>query len=668
MKYPNSSKAYFVEEIFGTSVEDSYRWMENETDERLKVWIDEQNKVTQSVLEQIEGKDQIKERLKSLYNYPKYDDVRVIGENIIYQYNDGLNNQSIYYIQKGLDGQAKVLLDPNTLSEGGTVAIDLNGASKDNRYLAYLQADAGSDWHEIRIIDLETLEILEDKLEWVKFTFVSWKDHGFYYSAYEKPDEDKALSQKNTNMKVYYHVLGQSQDQDVLVYSDDDNPLRYHSTFVTEDLKNLILISRQGTYGSQVGVLKDHKLEPVFEGFDTQQIYINSKGSKAYFISDEQAENKKVVCLDTESLEVSCIIEESDDNIQTAHIVRDKLIVTYLKDVKSIVKVYSLQGDYMGDIDLPGIGTPFNFTSSDNYNQVFFSYTSYISPTTLFAYDFELQRTGVFKESKISYDSSDYITEQIFSKSKDGTMIPSFVTYKKGTSLNGSNPTMLYAYGGFNNAVKPNFKPSVIYFIEQGGIHVEAGIRGGSEYGQAWHKDGMLFKKQNVFDDFISVAEDLIQRKYTSKEHLAASGRSNGGLLMGAILNQRPDLFKVVFPIVGVMDMLRYHRFTVGWGWAVEYGNPEEKEHFENIIKYSPYHNIKDKDYPATMVLTADHDDRVVPSHSFKYISRLQETNTSDYPVIIRIDKDAGHGAGKSVEKLMDEESDKLSFMLSYIK
>jgi len=371
--------------------------------------------------------------------------------------------------------------------------------------------------------------------------------------------------------------------------------------------------------------------------------------------------------LNTLTLEVSPVIQESKNNIQEVYMEKDKLIVIYLVDVKSVVKVYSLKGDFENEIKLPGIGTPFNFTSSDDYNQIFFGLTSYIQPTSFYMYDFRNQSTTVFKTSKVNYDISEYTTEQIFTKSKDGTLIPSFVTFKKGLILNGKNPTMLYAYGGFNSAVKPNYKPSVIYFIEQGGVHVEAGIRGGSEYGEKWHKDGMLFNKQNVFDDFISVAEALIEEKYTSKKHLAISGRSNGGLLMGAVVNQRPDLFSVVFPTVGVMDMLRYHRFTIGWGWAVEYGNPDEKEHFDNVVKYSPLHNIESKDYPAIMVLTADHDDRVVPAHSFKYIARLQEKNTSDNPTLIRIDKNSGHGAGKSTEKLIDENVDIFTFLFKFI-
>jgi len=667
MMYPDSKKEHFVENIFGKEVEDSYRWMEDESNESLEGWIEEQNALTQSILSKTGNKNDIKTRLESLYNYSKYDDVRVVGENIIFQYNDGQNSQSIFYIQKGLNGIPKVLIDPNTLSENGTVSIDLNGVSKDNRYISYLQASAGSDWHEVRVVDLHTGELLEDKLEWVKFTLVSWKGNGFYYSAFDKPEEGKVLSEKNTDMKIFYHVLGEPQSKDEMIYSDPKNPLRYHMAYVTKNEKSLILASREGTYGSEIKVLSDGGFVTVFSGFDTQQMYIGSKNEYVYFVSDENAENMKVVMLNTLTLEVSTVIEESKDNIQDVYIEKDKLIVIYLVDVKSVVKVYSLEGDFENEIKLPGIGTPFNFTSSDDYNKIFFGFTSYIQPTSFYMYDFRNQSTTVFKTSKVNYDISEYTTELIFTKSKDGTLIPSFVTYKKGLILNGKNPTMLYAYGGFNSAVKPNFKPSVIYFIEQGGIHVEAGIRGGSEYGEKWHKDGMLFNKQNVFDDFISVAEALIEEKYTSKKHLAISGRSNGGLLMGAVVNQRPDLFSVVFPTVGVMDMLRYHRFTIGWGWAVEYGNPDEKEHFDNVVKYSPLHNIESKDYPAIMVLTADHDDRVVPAHSFKYIARLQEKNTSDNPTLIRIDKNSGHGAGKSTEKLIDENVDIFTFLFKFI-
>ncbi len=671
MKYPNSRKEHLVENMFGRDVEDSYRWMEDESNNNLAVWIDEQNELTQSHLNNIGDKSKIKDRLETLFNYSKYENVRVVGENIIFAYNDGLQNQSVYYIQKGINGTPEVLIDPNTLSDDGTVAVHLNGHSKDNQYITYLQSSAGSDWHEIGIIDLNTLNILEDKLDWVKFTFTSWQKDGFYYSAFDAPESGKVLSGKNTGMKVFYHILGQPQSEDKEIFSDEANPLRYHTVFVTEDEKSLILSSREGTYGGEIKLLSEGtkgSFKRIFKGFDSEQKYFGSKDEFAYFVSDENAGNKKVVKLNTLTLEVEIIIEESKSNLQSVYMVKDKLIVIYLEDVKSVIKSHDLNGQYENDLELPDVGTPFDFTTSDDFDEIFYGFTSYIQPTGFYSFKLNDLKSKVFKTSEVSYDISDYVTEQVFSKSKDGTMIPSFVTYKKGIKLNGQNPTMLYAYGGFNNAINPHFNPAIIYFIERGGVHVEANIRGGSEYGEAWHKAGMLHNKQNVYDDFISVAETLIEKKYTSKDHLAISGRSNGGLLMGAIANQRPDLFSVVFPAVGVMDMMRYHLFTIGWGWVVEYGNPEEETHFNNIIKYSPLHNIESKDYPATMVFTADHDDRVVPAHSFKYIAKLQEENTSDKPMLIRIDKNSGHGAGKSTAKLIEEEADKFTFLFNHIK
>jgi prolyl oligopeptidase len=671
IKYPNSKKEYLVENLFGTEVEDSYRWMENESNEALKTWIDNQNDLTHSHLDDIDGKSKIKERLETLFNYSKYESIRVVGEHIIYAYNEGLQNQNVYYIQKGIDGTPKVLIDPNTLSDDGTVAVDLNGHSKDNRYITYLQSSAGSDWHVIRVIDLNTLELLEDKLQWVKFTFTSWENDGFYYSAFEAPESNKVLSEKNTDMKVFYHKLGQPQSDDKEIFSDIENPLRYHNVLVTEDEKALILSSRGGTYGGEIKLLSEGtkgSFEVIFGGFDSEQRYVGSRDEFAFFVSDENAENKKVLKLNTLTLEIETVIEESKLNIQNLYMKKEKLIVVYSEDVKSVVRIHNINGQYESELVLPDVGTPFNFDTSEDFDEIFYGFTSYVQPVGFYSFKLEDLKSNAFKISEVSYDISDYVTEQVFSKSKDGTMIPSFVTYKKGLDLNGTNPTMLYAYGGFNVPISPSFKPAVIYFIERGGVHVEANIRGGSEYGETWHKAGMLHNKQNVYDDFIAVAENLIEMKYTSKDYLAISGRSNGGLLMGAVSNQRPDLFSVVFPAVGVMDMVRYHKFTIGWGWAVEYGNPDEAVHFNNIIKYSPLHNIEEKDYPATMVFTADHDDRVVPAHSFKYIARLQEKNTSDKPMLIRVDINSGHGAGISTEKKINEEADKFAFLFHHIK
>lgn len=667
MKYPDSRKENLVEDKFGVTVTDNYRWMEDETNEYLSNWVDEQNSITQSYLNQIPLRDELKETLNTLHNFNEYNQVRVIGNYIVSEYKEGLSPQNVFYIQKGKEGKKEVLLDPNTLSDDGTVAITLNGHSKDNRYLSYLQAAAGSDWHVIKVIDLETKEVLKDQLEWIKGTYVSWQGQGFYYSAFDAPKTDKVLTDQNTGMKVFYHVLGTDQKSDELIYSDEEHPRRYHGIFTSVNEKALILTSRQGTSGSEVLIKAqgEDAFDVVFPGFNSSQQYFGSKDNLGYFLSDEDAIHKTIISVDLTTLEKKIVLAPSEYPISSCYIIKDKLFVNYLKDVTSFVSVFDLNGVFEQTLELPGLGTSFAFTSSDQLEEVFYGFTSFSKPTTFYQYDLNTKISKEFATSQMTYDTDAYVTEQIFSKSNDGTMIPSFVTYKKGLVMNGNNPTLLYAYGGFNVSLTPFFNPSTLCFLEKGGIYVVANLRGGDEYGEAWHKAGMLLNKQNVFDDFISVAEDLIERKYTSKEKLAISGGSNGGLLIGAVVNQRPDLFAVSLPAVGVMDMLRYHKFTIGWGWAVEYGNPDEEVHFNNLIKYSPLHNIEKKDYPATMVFTADHDDRVVPAHSFKYTARLQELNTSHHPVLIRVDKKSGHGAGKSIDKWIQEDADKYAFILN---
>ncbi len=670
MRYPDSRKAELYEKFFGKEVEDSYRWMEDGSNVHLGDWVDAQNELTHNYLNSLGTKDDIKKSLKDLFDYSKYRIVNIIGENIIYSLNDGLQSQGVYYIQKGLEGSPVVLIDPNELSSDGTVAVNLSGHSKDNRYLAYMQSNAGSDWQVIKVIDLLTCEVLEDELNWVKFTSISWKGNGFYYSAFDAPSEGDVLVEQNKTQKVFFHVLGTSQETDKVVY-EGSSELGFHNLVVTKDEASLVLFSSQGTYGNDVKLLSSGtgmEFKTIFEGFDFSRDYIGSKDEYAYFVTDEGSENGRVIRVNTLTLKTDTIIPEAKHNIDIIDIVKDKLIVEYLEDVVATVKIFSLEGEFEGELELPGIGSPFGFVSSDSFDEIFYGFTSFNAPSIYYSFTLDDLKSKEYRKADLSFEPSDYVTEQIFTKSNDGTMVPSFVTYKRGIVLDGTNPTLLYAYGGFNVTLTPVFSPANMYLLQRGGIYVLANIRGGSEYGEAWHKDGMLYNKQNVFDDFISVAEDLIERKYTSKDHLAVAGGSNGGLLIGAVVNQRPDLFKVAFPAVGVMDMMRYHKFTIGWGWVVEYGNPEEETHFNNIIKYSPLHNIEKKHYPATMVLTADHDDRVVPAHSFKYIARLQELNTSNNPMLIRIDKQSGHGAGKSTEKWIDEAADKFAFMFDHIK
>jgi len=516
-------------------------------------------------------------------------------------------------------------------------------------------------------MDLEKKQLLEDELNWVKFTLVSWYKDGFFYSAYTQPEEGKELSAKNEHMKVYYHKLGGKQSQDKLIFSDPSHPLRFHGIQVSEDETCLILNTSEGTYGNETRVRRidaqDDEFRLLFKGFDNTFEYIGSEGEELFFLTDKDASNKKIVKAHAITLEVRDLIAEADDTLENAWKIGDKVVCHYLKDVVSKAYLFDTTGKLQKEIKMPGIGSAYEFDGDKEMTSMFFTFGSFSSPVEIYSLDLVTGEPKRFKERTLSFDPTEFITEQIFCESKDGTKVPVFITRKKDLICDGKNPTLLYAYGGFNISLTPSFDPSIIYLLERGGIFAQANLRGGAEYGEAWHKGGMLLNKQNVFDDFIAAAQCLIERKYTSSQYLAIHGRSNGGLLMGAVTNQRPDLFRVVFAQVGVMDMLRYHKFTIGWGWAVEYGNPEEEEHFKNILKYSPLHNIQEKDYPSVMVMTADHDDRVVPAHSFKYIATLQEKNTSANPVLIRVDQKAGHGLGKSIEKLIEENVDKLAFL-----
>ena len=664
--YPVSKKQETLERKFDTLIEDPYRWMENESDPDLKAWIEGQNNLTHNYLKENSNRQAIMERLKDLYDYPKYDLIKVVGSWVIYSHNQGLLNQPIYYRYDVKSQETEEILNPNKFSEDGSVSVTLNGWSKDHRYMAFLKSKAGSDWQEINVLDLKTKEILSDVITWVKFTLVSWYKDGFYYSAYEKPQAGKILSEKNQNMKVYYHKLGQKVSEDKVIYEDKDHPLRYHTLHVSRDEKNIVLSSSQGTYGNVLKIKEeDGTFRPLFSDFSNTHRYIGGYGDWIYILTDKEAPNKKIIKVNRKSLQVEDLIIEKDLILEDAYLINDKIIIKYFEDVISKIYVYNLYGEFEDQITLPGIGSVYHLAGSDDIEEIYFSFGSFIEPKALYAYNLHKKETKVFKSSKVNFDASKYVSKQIFCKSKDGTVVPAFLTYSKTMKQTGKNPTLLYAYGGFNLSLTPTYDPSVIYLLEQGGIFCVANIRGGSEYGDAWHRAGMGYNKQNVFDDFIGVAEKLIGDNYTSADYLAIQGRSNGGLLIGAVINQRPDLFKVAFPQVGVMDMLRYHKFTIGWGWAVEYGSPEEESHFRNILAYSPLHNIKSQDYPAVMVMTADHDDRVVPAHSYKYISTLQEKNTGKLPSLIRIDKDSGHGLGKSVEKLIEENADKYGFLFS---
>lgn len=661
MIYPKSKKISQTDVLFGISVEDPYRWMENEQDPALATWIQEQNQTTNKYLQSLPNRSEIKERLKTLHHFDRFTSMMTVGDSLIYALKSGLQNQPVYYIDRP-DQSPMVLIDPNERSIDGTVAVTLGNASHEHRYVSFFESHSGSDWQTIYIIDLQTGTQLKDHIEWVKYTNIAWKGTGFYYSGYEKPHEGKELSEKNSDLRVYYHALGTEQSEDQLIFEDSKHPLRYHTLMISEDEQHLILQSSEGTYGSEIQYrsVEEDQFQIIFPGFDYNYDFIGSSGDVLYFQTNDHANLNKVMAYHTKKGNQENILEGNNRILEQSDVINHQLITLWSKDVSSQLEIYTLDGTLCTEIQLPGKGSVYQFDAND---RLYYSYGSFTIPTTFYVADIKTGISSVYKQSQCSFDSNQFITEQIFCPSKDGTQIPVFLTYHKELKKNGHNPTLLYAYGGFSISLPPAFNPSIIYFLEQGGIYAQASLRGGFEYGESWHKGGMLLQKQNVFDDFIGVAETLIEKKYTSPQHLGIQGGSNGGLLMGAVLNQRPDLFAVAFPQVGVMDMIRYHKFTIGWGWTVEYGSPDEEQHFHNIFHYSPLHNITEKPYPAVMVMTADHDDRVVPAHSFKYIATLQEKNTSDHPTLIRIESKAGHGAGKSTEKLIQEHSDMFAML-----
>ncbi len=671
LTYPITAKSDQVDDYFGVKVSDPYRWLENDTAEDVKKWVTEENKVTFGYLEKIPFRNKIKERLTDIFNYPKYSNPFRAGEYYFFSKNDGLQNQSVIYYQKGLDGKPEVFLDPNTMSSDGTAAVSLLGFSKDKKYVAYAINQSGSDWQTIYVMEVATKKLMSDKLEWVKFSGASWKNNGFYYARYDAPPKGKEFSQKNEYHKIYYHRLGDTQDKDVLVYENKDKPLRYYGASVTEDERFLIIYVSEGTDGTEMyykdlqSNQKDFGL--LFAGFQDNYSVINNIGDKLLVQTDAGAPNQRVILVDPKNPKKENwkdVIPEKPELLESAATGGGKLFVSYLKDVTTHVYQYSLEGNLEHEIALPALGTAFGFSGDKEDALIFYTFTSFTYPPTIYKYDIASGKSDIWQKSDVKFNPDEYQTKQVFYNSKDGTKVPMFLVYKKGIKLDGNNPTLLYGYGGFNISLTPSFSTSRLILLENGGIFVMANIRGGGEYGEKWHNEGKLLKKQNVFDDFIAAAEYLIKEKYTSSSKLAIQGGSNGGLLVGACMLQRPDLYRVAFPAVGVMDMLRYHKFTVGWGWAVEYGSSDSLENFKNLYAYSPLHNIKEGvEYPATMVTTADHDDRVVPAHSFKFIATLQERYKGNRPQVIRIDVKAGHGAGKPTSKIIEEQADIWSFM-----
>lgn len=674
LRYPETRKVKVEDNYFGTTIADPYRWLEDDNSEETKAWVSAQNQVTNEYLSQIRNREKVKARLSEMWNYPKYGSPRQEGDYYYFSKNDGLQNQSVLYRQKGLGGKADVFLDPNGFSKDGTVALAGISFSKTARYAAYLISGSGSDWQEAVIRDLRTGKQIDDTIRWIKFSGLTWQgDEGFYYSRYPEPDASSKLSKQNQFHKVFFHRIGTLQSADVLVYEDNDHPLRNVGADLTEDGRYLIINSSEGTSGSELRVRDQSKKGSVFSllvaGFKTEPEMVDHDGKGRLIVkTNEGAPNYKLVLIDPlrpDPANWIPLIEEKSDVLQDVGKAGGYLFCSYLKDASTKVYQYTYEGKLVREIQLPGIGTASGFGGKRDQSTLFYTFTSFTYPPTIFRYDIEKGTSTVFRKTETAFASEDYEIRQVFFSSKDGTKVPMFITGKKGFQLNGNNPVLLYGYGGFNIAMTPSFSISNAFWLEKGGLYVVVNLRGGNEYGEAWHQAGMLANKQNVFDDFIAAAEYLIDQKYTNRNLLAIRGGSNGGLLVGACMTQRPELFKVALPAVGVLDMLRYHLFTIGWAWAVEYGRSDNPEQFPYLLKYSPLHQLKDGvSYPATLVTTADHDDRVVPAHSFKFAARLQDAHRGSAPVLIRIESKAGHGAGKPTSKQIEEATDVWSFVM----
>ena len=676
LTYPTTRTVDHVDTYHGTQVPDPYRWLEDDTSAATATWVEAQNKVTFAYLERIPYRAQLLKRLNSLYNYAKYSSPSRKGEYYFFSKNNGLQNQSVLYIQKGLNGTPEVLLDPNTWSADGTMRLGIFAPSKDGKLAVYSVSRSGSDWQEFNVLDLTTRQPLVDKIEWVKVSNAAWRGNGFYYSRYPAPAKGKELSAVNENHQVFYHRIGTPQSQDELVFEDAKNPQRFHSLQTTEDERFAILdVSDRGTgkQGNAVFVQDlskpGSKFLPMIPaiGDDTYSVLESVRGELLVF-TDNNAPNGRVVRIDParpapENWKV--ILPEKSDTIDSVAVAGGKVIATYMKDVASKAYVHNLEGAFENEIDLPGLGSVSGFGGNMDDTSLFYNYTSFTYPTSIFRYDVAARKSSLFRAPEIpGLDTSQYETKQVFYTSKDGAKVPMFLVHKKGLVLDGNNPTLMYGYGGFNIATTPGFNSLRIALLEQGFVYASVNMRGGSEYGESWHDAGTKLRKQNVFDDFIAAAEWLVANNYTSPSKLVAQGGSNGGLLVGAVINQRPELFRVAIPQVGVMDMLRFHKFTIGWNWIADYGSSDNAEEFKALRAYSPLHNIKaGANYPATLITTADHDDRVVPAHSFKYAATLQKLASKDNPVLIRIETKSGHGAS-NVTKQIEATADIYAFIM----
>lgn len=681
MTYPTTKRIDKVDSFHGTSVADPYRWLEDDVREfeEVRNWVTAQNAVTFSYLQGIPEREKIRKRLTELWNFEKFTTPNKDGGRYFFTRNDGLQNQYVLYMLDKLDGQPRVLLDPNTWSKDGTVALGMTVPSDDGKLLAYSVAEAGSDWNTWQVLDVDSGKPLEDKLRWVKFSGASWtKDNkGLYYSRYDEPKKDAQFQSLNFNQKLMYHRIGTKQEEDQIVYQRPDHPDWSFSGTVTDDGKYLVITMRKGTDNRYRVAYRDlsepeSKIIDLIDNFDNDYTFIDNIGPVFYFRTDYRAPNGRVIAIDVRGPERGDwkeVIPQSRENLISANLLGNQIAANYLKDAHSQVKFFDMDGKLIREVKLPGIGTATGFAGKRSDTETFYSYSSYTTPPAIYRYDVNTGESTVFRQAKVKFNPDDFEVKQVFYTSKDGTKVPMFLASRKGLAQDGSNPTLLYGYGGFNISLTPAFSVSALQWMEMGGIYAVANLRGGGEYGKEWHKAGTKLRKQNVFDDFIAAAEWLIANKYTRSDKLAIRGGSNGGLLVGACMTQRPDLFGACLPAVGVMDMLRFHKFTAGRFWVDDYGSAENPEEFKALYAYSPYHNLKrGTKYPPTLVTTADTDDRVVPGHSFKFIAALQYAQAGPAPVLARIETRAGHGAGKPTAKLIEELADEWAFLVKNLK
>lgn len=673
LSYPKAKTVDQVDDYHGTKVADPYRWLEDTDSADTHTWVDAENKLTFGYLDQIPYRKSIRDRMTKLWNYERFTVPSQQGGRYFYQHNNGLQNQNVLLVAESLNAEPRVLLDPNTLSSDGTVALTSEAVTDDGKLMAYGTAASGSDWQEWHVRDVASGKDLPDQIKWVKFSQASWtKDgKGFFYSRYDEP-KGTALRDTNYFQKLYYHQLGTPQSEDKLIYERPDNKELGFGGQVTDDGHYLVIFVWQGTSPKNRLYYKDlsnpdSEVVKLLDDFDAEYRFIDNDGPVFWIRTDLNAPRGKLIAIDTrhpEKANWKTLVDQGADKLEDVSVIDNKFLLGYLKDAKTEVRVHDLNGKFLRNVDLPGIGSAAGFTGKRKDKETFYSFTSFTSPTTIYRYDPEGGKSSVFRQPKVDFDASQYETKQVFYHSKDGTRVPMFLTYKKGLKLDGQNPTLLYAYGGFDISLTPGFSVPTTVWLEMGGIYAQPNLRGGGEYGEDWHLAGTKEHKQNVFDDFIAAAEWLIENKYTSTPKLAIRGGSNGGLLIGAALTQRPDLFGATLPLVGVMDMLRFQKFTIGWGWTSDYGSSDNAEDFKYLYAYSPLHNLKPgMKYPPTMVATADHDDRVVPGHSFKFAATMQADQAGPAPVLIRIETKAGHGAGKPISKTIEEMADEWSFV-----